>query len=484
MLGLCGLGLRTLQSLSTVPPQDLVLACADGRWVRRRVGRRSITEEVREAIFAVRKECAGRSRISMSAKHRLVHQYISEKFPDFPPEKVPCWDTLAAVWAEWFGPEGGRQRYLRSADAAAQADVQARVVVHRPGQVIALDSTPLPVKLRESVFGEAVSATLTIGIDLFTHTVPVFRLTPKADQSVDIAMLLRDVMLPLPMREGWGEDMAWPYPGVPAEIVAEFAGHDVAALPFFTPETVTTDHGSSYRNHELVAAERELGRNILPARVLRPTDKYAVERAFSAFKTLLFEHLLGFTGTDVADRGTDPEADAVLTFGQMEHLIASWIVQVWQRRELGEYAPAWGPGERHSPNSLFAAAMQQGGFALRVPESELYYRLLRKHISSARLSVRTSAPQVVRRHLGRAGPRSPYWVILTELDRHASDLLDICLQPTGTPEKVPSRSTRDLCPGRAIPAPCGQTGAPRQFGASGGPQQGGPGIRGLRGVRK
>ncbi|WP_245203956.1 hypothetical protein [Kitasatospora sp. RG8] len=161
--------------------------------------------------------------------------------------------------------------------------------------------------------------------------------------------------------------------------MAEFAGHEVAALPFFTPETVTTDHGGPYKSHELVSAERELGCNVLPARALRPTDKFAVERAFSAFKTLLFEHLLGFTGTDVADRGSDPEADAVLTFSQMEHLIATWIVQVWQARELGEYAPAWGPGERHSPNSLFAAAMQQGGFSLRIPEPELYYRLLRRH---------------------------------------------------------------------------------------------------------
>jgi hypothetical protein len=41
--------------------------------------------------------------------------------------------------------------------------------------------------------------------------------------------------------------MEWPYPGVPAELVAEFAGHKVGGLPFFAPETVTTDHGSVYK---------------------------------------------------------------------------------------------------------------------------------------------------------------------------------------------------------------------------------------------
>ena len=64
-------------------------------------------------------------------------------------------------------------------------------------------------------------------------------------------MLLRDVMMPLPMRDGWGPDMEWPYPGIPAAVVAEFAGHKVAGLPFFAPETVTTDHGGPYKSQAL-----------------------------------------------------------------------------------------------------------------------------------------------------------------------------------------------------------------------------------------
>jgi len=122
-----------------------------------------------------------------------------------------------------------------------------------------------------------------------------------------------------------------------------------------------------------------LGCNILPARTLRPTDKHAVERAFGAARSLLLEHLLGYSGVDVADRGVDPDSDAVLTVTQMEHLIATWIVKIWQNRRLGEYAPSWGPGEEHSPNTLFAAAMGQGGFALQIPRPELYYELLPAH---------------------------------------------------------------------------------------------------------
>ncbi|WP_441247772.1 transposase [Kitasatospora sp. McL0602] len=375
-LGLRFMSERTLRRLAVRDGEDLVLACADGRWLREGGGRPSVTAEIREGIFAVREEFLRRSRMTMAARHRLLHQCVHEVFPDFPAEKVPCGKTLAAVWREWFGPDGSRQRYVRTAEIA---EAGRRLVVHRPGQVVALDSTPLPVKVREHVFGEPVSVVLSLALDLYTHSIVAFRLTLVSDTSVDIAMLLRDVMMPLPMRAGWGEDMEWPYPGAPATLVAQFAGHKVAALPFFAPETVTTDHGGPYKSHEIVAAERAIGCSILPARTLRAHDKFAVERAFSSVKTLLLEHLLGFTGTDVADRGEDPEADAVLTIEQMEHLVATWVVRVWQRRELGEYAPAWAPGEKHSPNSLFAAAATQGGLDLEIPSPELYYKLLRSH---------------------------------------------------------------------------------------------------------
>jgi len=92
-----------------------------------------------------------------------------------------------------------------------------------------------------------VTASLTLALDVYTHSLVAFRLTLVSDTSVDVAMLLRDVMMPLPLREDWGQDMEWPYPGIPASLVASFAGHKVAALPFFAPETVTTDHGSVYK---------------------------------------------------------------------------------------------------------------------------------------------------------------------------------------------------------------------------------------------
>lgn len=374
-IGFAQVSERTLKRLGSACRRYGMLACVNGRWLRRGGGRPSITEQVREAIYAVREETQHRARVTMKTKELLIHQYVRENYgPDI---AVPSYPTLRRVWIEWFGPGGARQRYARSATATPAPG--GHIVVHRPGQVVALDTTLLPVKVRETVFGDPVSVHLTLALDVNTHSLVAFRLTLVSDTSVDVAMVLRDVMMPLPLREDWEDELEWPYPGIPAAIVAEFAGHRVAALPFFTPEIVTTDHGSVYKNHHLVEVQRVIGANILPARVLRPTDKHAVERAFAGIQSLLFEKLLGYQGVDVADRGVDPDRDAVLTIAEMEHLIATWIVRIWQNRALGEHAPAWDPGGTHSPNTLFAAAMAQGGFALEIPVPELYYELLPVH---------------------------------------------------------------------------------------------------------
>jgi transposase InsO family protein len=377
MLGLSAVSYWTLIRWENGRRRLGLIGCADDRWLRESGGHPSITEEVREAIFAVREETLRGAKVSMRTRERMICQYVRERFGSDTP--VPSYPVLCRVWREWFGPGGARQRYARSAQLPAK---NGHVLVHRPGQVVALDTTVLPVMVREGVFGDPVRCHLTLALDVCTHSLVAFRLTLVSDTSVDIAMLLRDVMMPLPMRADWGEDLEWPYPGIPAAVVAGFAGHKVAGLPFFTPETVTTDHGSVYRNHALVEAQRILGCNILPARVLRPQDKAACERAFGVCRQLLFEHLTGYTGVDIADRGADPAADATLTMEEMEHLIASWSVAVWQRRQLGEYAPGWDPDGTHSPNSLFAASFAQAGFAMQIPSPDLFYELLPVHYVS------------------------------------------------------------------------------------------------------
>ncbi|MCF3179048.1 hypothetical protein IPZ70_03685 [Streptomyces polychromogenes] len=61
-----------------------------------------------------------------------------------------------------------RQRYVRS--AAAVEPGGSSVVVSRPGQVVVLDTTPLPVKVLDDVCSEPISVDLTLALDAFTHS--------------------------------------------------------------------------------------------------------------------------------------------------------------------------------------------------------------------------------------------------------------------------------------------------------------------------
>ncbi|MER5359795.1 hypothetical protein [Streptomyces sp. NPDC002785] len=115
-LGLESVSERTLKRMAARYRESGPAGLADGRWTRRAGGHPSVTAELEEAIRAVREQCLRRSRISMASRERLVHQYVREVFPGRE-VWVPHRTTLARVWREWFGPDGVRQRYVRSAAA-------------------------------------------------------------------------------------------------------------------------------------------------------------------------------------------------------------------------------------------------------------------------------------------------------------------------------------------------------------------------------
>lgn len=67
---------------------------------------------------------------------------------------VPRLPDVLPGLGEWFGPGGARPRNDGSDGLPVKA---GHVVVSRPGQVVALDTTVLPVKVREGMFGDPVS---------------------------------------------------------------------------------------------------------------------------------------------------------------------------------------------------------------------------------------------------------------------------------------------------------------------------------------
>ena len=112
LLGFARVSGRTLQRYAVACRRLGMLGCVDGNWLRVSGGRLVVSEPVREAIVAVRAETLHRSRVCMATRHRLVAQYLRERFGG--QVAVPSYWTLRRVWVEWFGPGGTRQRYVAS----------------------------------------------------------------------------------------------------------------------------------------------------------------------------------------------------------------------------------------------------------------------------------------------------------------------------------------------------------------------------------
>ena len=119
MLGLARISERTLVRWAGQCRRFGIAGCIDGQLAAPRRRRPSITEQVREAIYAVHAECLHRSRVSMTTRERLIRQYVRERFG---PEVA---DPLLLDPAAGSGPNGsalavpgsvtpGRRRSCRS----------------------------------------------------------------------------------------------------------------------------------------------------------------------------------------------------------------------------------------------------------------------------------------------------------------------------------------------------------------------------------
>lgn len=89
------------------------------------------------------------------------------------PRTSPVTGCYRRVWHEWFGTERGRPRNQQADDLVSN---DGYVLIDRPGKVVALDTTVLPVMVRESVFDEAVKVPHR-GPLRYTHSIYAFRLT-------------------------------------------------------------------------------------------------------------------------------------------------------------------------------------------------------------------------------------------------------------------------------------------------------------------
>ncbi|MDB2197163.1 Mu transposase C-terminal domain-containing protein [Mycobacteroides abscessus] len=226
----------------------------------------------------------------------------------------------------------------------------------RPGELIEIDSTPLDLMV---VFpdGSTGRVDLTVALDIATRTPCATVVRPVATKGVDAALLLARTLTPLSAQPGWEASIALSRSVLPPGTVLD---HDalaaaIARKPVIIPETVTVDRGKIYVGTTFLNACERLQISVIKAAPRTPTDKPHIERVFAAINTGFTQHLAGYTGPNVVQRGKTPDQEAFWTLAEVQNLLDIWIAATWQNKpHPGLRHPAM-PKKDLSPNEAFAA---------------------------------------------------------------------------------------------------------------------------------
>ena len=337
-------------------------AAVDGRKARRRQSRTRMTGVVEKAAWEVVNRLRDESNVSMRTRHgRIVMLLTLWKVPE---GKHPSLSTVERWHRDHFttGQLRGKARTNRSATKAPKGGFRKRGLDYAGGCVV-LDSYNLDLMLKGTEWAGLVRGVLVIAVDWYSRSVVALRVLETADTGQDVGFVCREIARPKAMRAGWVDRMRWAYVGMPETVLLPEDGKHFAAMPYVVPRDITQDHGATYKNYDNVRVLALMGASILPARKGTGPDKAVVERFFGSLKTMLLEHLDGYRGSDVSERGLHVEDKRKYTAAEFEELLLKWVILIWQNHPMEGVRP---PGavdqpDGWTPNMMYEESVRQHG---------------------------------------------------------------------------------------------------------------------------
>lgn len=281
-------------------------------------------------------------------------------------------------WFDLLDERKGATRRAKTRRNLARQDGQMfrRVIADYPGQLVLIDTTGLNVLLLDPTTGHIASHELAVALDLYSRSVLAWRFVKNGPDRVDAVMLLRDCLVPVAWREEWPERSKWPYIGVPETVVMPDSEIPLAGKPVIHPDSVVIDNAKLYLSDVHLAACQHQGINVVRSRILHPEDKAQVERNFDTIDTMFLQHLDGYRGSEVYDRGEDVEGDAILTLEEVDAAMTDFVVNIYQARPHSGLVHPGNPQLACCPNDLLDEGFARTGFRRLPNAADLYYQLL------------------------------------------------------------------------------------------------------------
>ncbi|GBF03881.1 hypothetical protein DAERI_010053 [Deinococcus aerius] len=254
------------------------------------------------------------------------------------------------------------------------------VLSTRPGEYVLFDLTPGDFFCLHPLDpGVVQRCKCLVGMDLYSRSIVTARLVP-AGRAIDLSFAFHDVITPKRMLPGWPSRARYPYVGVPEHVVLRVyhlpEGTDLAAIPWVLPDTVVVDNGWIFTSRHMRNICKLLGVTILYARPYTPTDKPQIERWFRTFAQTFCQSIPGYIGSNVQQRGKNPEEDAVYFPHEVEARIGEWLATHYHFRPHGGLKHPDYPKVLLSPNDLFEVGLRTAGLLVAPLGQDIYYQLL------------------------------------------------------------------------------------------------------------
>lgn len=372
------IGVRSLWYMKSAYEQQGLYGLIDKR--KARISTTSVDARVAQALHEVTQSLIDKSNVSKKRLMQLVRKSLKSTFPDenipFPSESTFNRFVARATKGEGLFGSAKERRNINNRPKSTYRHFTAS----RPGEMVAIDATPLDAFALDPVGFKWVQLHLTLAIDIYTRSIVAWRFTPVSVKQVDAALLLYDIIRPKLMQPGWPDAMRWSYIGVPESIVIEdFPETDdagVAGIPFTHPESVIVDHGKVFISQCFYDACARMGISLQLARPYTPTDKAQVERVFRTIREDFVDRLDGYKGPNIFARGKAPETEAYYFIDEIDAKFAAWVAARYQQRPHdGLFLPGC-PLLPVTPNQMYAEALARMGFVHVVAYNNLYYELL------------------------------------------------------------------------------------------------------------
>jgi putative transposase len=339
-------GLIDRRELAKPPP----LARADGR-----------------LLEALRVVLAGEKSKSTGSMERIAENVKEELLNRFPGQVVTV-PSRTTLWRYVTYLTKGQYTLGNAANRRSKANAPDRMFDSRPaimpGHEVQIDSSPFDILVIDGT-GKTTRVVLTIMVDKATRSIIANSVVLKASKGVDHALLLAKAVVPRPLRPGGEHFTQYELPVMPwvKLLEPEDAARYDTAQAFIVPQRIMVDNGADYVSNVFRSACEQLGVSITESSTYSPTDKAMVERTFHSIKTLFAQHLPGYTGGTVTNRGEDPSKDAdLLDIYTLTELFDRWVSICWQNRPHEGLRDPLDPSVVHTPNSMYMAMFDLTGY--------------------------------------------------------------------------------------------------------------------------